>query len=287
MSSRIRTGEVIRRGIPVPPTQGTGRSSPTWCQVAWGLDNGEQVGRTREAAWRRRWLHLRRLVWIVAILFSGSACTGTAQTATRPSTPPAVAVPNVQGMALTMALDKLKTVGLSGSIGGYQSTQMVAANGIVSQTPQAGASVPSGTVVKLILAQTPKATVPSLLGLSLSSAESEVQQAGLKIHVGGHRVVWPFPAPGVEVSFYPAGTVITQSVQPDTEVDLGTVIRVVIGKAPRCDPDYTGACLDPNAFDYDCLGGTGDGPKWTGVVRIVGFDRFRLDGDGNGYGCDG
>ena len=40
-------------------------------------------------------------------------------------------------MALTMALDKLKTVGLSGSIGGYQSTQMVAANGIVSQTPQA------------------------------------------------------------------------------------------------------------------------------------------------------
>jgi len=190
-------------------------------------------------------------------------------------------------MALTMALDTLKAVGLTGSIGGYQPTQTVDANAVVSQTPQAGAAVTSGTVVKLVLAQTPKATVPSLLGLSLNDAKIEVKQAGLKIHVGGRRVVWLFQAPGVVVSFYPAGTVITQSVQPDSEVDLGMVIRVVIGKAPRCDPDYTGACLDPNASDYDCLGGTGDGPRWTGVVRVVGFDRFRLDGDGNGYGCDG
>jgi hypothetical protein len=28
----------------------------------------------------------------------------------------------------------------------------------------------------------------------------------------------------------------------------------------ECDPNYEGACLDPNASDYDCAGGSGDGP---------------------------
>ena len=54
----------------------------------------------------------------------------------------------------------------------------------------------------------------------------------------------------------------------------------------RCDPAYKGACLDPKASDYDCAGGTGDGPKYTGAVRVVGEDHFGLDRDGNGYGCD-
>ena len=33
----------------------------------------------------------------------------------------------------------------------------------------------------------------------------------------------------------------------------------------ECDPNYSG-CLDPNASDYDCAGGSGDGPKYTGRV---------------------
>ena len=31
-------------------------------------------------------------------------------------------------------------------------------------------------------------------------------------------------------------------------------------QASRCDPDYSG-CLDPNASDYDCEGGSGNGPS--------------------------
>jgi hypothetical protein len=53
-----------------------------------------------------------------------------------------------------------------------------------------------------------------------------------------------------------------------------------------CDPNYKGACLDPNAGDYDCEGGSGDGPKYTGIVRSVGSDPFDLDRDGDGVGCD-
>jgi hypothetical protein len=54
----------------------------------------------------------------------------------------------------------------------------------------------------------------------------------------------------------------------------------------RRHPSYKGACLDPNASDYDCSGGSGNGPKFTGLVRVVGPDVFRLDADGDGWGCE-
>lgn len=54
----------------------------------------------------------------------------------------------------------------------------------------------------------------------------------------------------------------------------------------NCHPSYQGACLNPNASDYDCRGGTGNGPLYTGRVRVVGPDIFGLDRDGDGIGCE-
>jgi hypothetical protein len=53
-----------------------------------------------------------------------------------------------------------------------------------------------------------------------------------------------------------------------------------------CDPSYEGECLDPSASDYDCVGGSGDGPEYTGTVSVVGDDHFGLDRDGDGIGCE-
>ena len=53
-----------------------------------------------------------------------------------------------------------------------------------------------------------------------------------------------------------------------------------------CDPSYEGACLDPNSPDYDCEGGSGDGPDYTGPVTVVGDDHFGLDRDGDGSACE-
>jgi hypothetical protein len=53
-----------------------------------------------------------------------------------------------------------------------------------------------------------------------------------------------------------------------------------------CDSNYAGACLDPSSPDYDCQGGSGNGPDYTGPVRVVGGDRFDLDRDGDGLGCE-
>jgi hypothetical protein len=52
-----------------------------------------------------------------------------------------------------------------------------------------------------------------------------------------------------------------------------------------CTPGYS-PCLTP-ASDYDCAGGSGDGPRYvTGPVRVTGSDPYRLDADRDGIGCE-
>jgi hypothetical protein len=58
------------------------------------------------------------------------------------------------------------------------------------------------------------------------------------------------------------------------------------GSGSDCDTSYEGQCLDPNSPDYDCEGGSGDGPDYTGPVTVVGDDHFGLDRDGDGSACE-
>jgi hypothetical protein len=55
----------------------------------------------------------------------------------------------------------------------------------------------------------------------------------------------------------------------------------------RCDPNYSGRCLRPNVSDYDCAGGSGNGPYYVrGPFRVVGTDHYRLDADHDGIACE-
>jgi hypothetical protein len=59
------------------------------------------------------------------------------------------------------------------------------------------------------------------------------------------------------------------------------------GSKHKCDPNYRGACLKANASDYDCAGGSGNGPYYVrGPVGVVGRDHYRLDADHDGIGCE-
>jgi hypothetical protein len=51
-----------------------------------------------------------------------------------------------------------------------------------------------------------------------------------------------------------------------------------------CHPSYD-PCL-PIVSDVDCVGGSGDGPVYTGTVNVIGPDEYDLDRDGDGVGCD-
>jgi hypothetical protein len=55
--------------------------------------------------------------------------------------------------------------------------------------------------------------------------------------------------------------------------------------AESCHTSYD-PCLDPSASDYDCEGGSGDGPNYTGPVTVKGDDPYDLDRDGDGYACE-
>jgi hypothetical protein len=51
-----------------------------------------------------------------------------------------------------------------------------------------------------------------------------------------------------------------------------------------CTEGYS-PCL-PLAPDYDCAGGSGDGPAYTGLVQVSGSDPYGLDADNDGVGCE-
>jgi hypothetical protein len=46
-------------------------------------------------------------------------------------------------------------------------------------------------------------------------------------------------------------------------------------------------CLQPSAEDYDCAGGSGNGPLYVeGPISVRPPDPFGLDADGDGVGCE-
>jgi len=56
--------------------------------------------------------------------------------------------------------------------------------------------------------------------------------------------------------------------------------------ASNCDPAYPDNCLRDGIGDYDCAGGSGNGPNYVqGPVKVLPPDPFRLDADGDGVGC--
>lgn len=76
----------------------------------------------------------------------------------------------------------------------------------------------------------------------------------------------------------------TTSIQP-TIKQIKVISNQVQTVENDCHPSYSG-CLNPNASDYDCIGGTGNGPYYTGRVQVIGPDVFGLDRDHDGWGCD-
>ncbi len=55
----------------------------------------------------------------------------------------------------------------------------------------------------------------------------------------------------------------------------------------NCDPSYPGVCIPVGAADYDCAGGSGNGPNYiAGPIRVLPPDPHGLDRDGNGWGCE-
>jgi hypothetical protein len=73
-----------------------------------------------------------------------------------------------------------------------------------------------------------------------------------------------------------------------TALSAGATDPTTSVRTRHCTPGYK-PCIPDRPSDVDCYGGGGNGPRYTkpGVVyKVWGADRYGLDGDNDGRGCE-
>ena len=55
----------------------------------------------------------------------------------------------------------------------------------------------------------------------------------------------------------------------------------------NCEPAYPDVCIPKGSADYDCAGGSGNGPNYIkGPITVLSPDPYDLDRDHDGIGCE-
>lgn len=189
-----------------------------------------------------------------------------------------VGVPSVLGRTLARAESALGSRNLQMTTTEKFSGEK--AGSILNQIPRAGTELEEGETVEVVVAK-PLPRIPDVIGNRLGAAVRSLENLGYGVSIRK------------EVSSLPAGSVISQSPSGNVESRPGRLVTIVVAKAApapapaqssNCTAGYS-PCLPP-ASDYDCSGGSGDGPEYTGYVTVTGSDPYGLDSDGDGAGCE-
>jgi serine/threonine-protein kinase len=134
------------------------------------------------------------------------------------SGPSRIPVPDVSGYDATIAEQLLSAAGLS--LGRTEATQAPAPRGVViNSRPPAGTALLPGTDVTLVISVgAPTISVPDLIGLTSETADSLLQEAGLRLGTTVRRSTFR-GAPG---------TIIAQQPAPGTLSAAGTAVNVTL-----------------------------------------------------------
>jgi serine/threonine protein kinase len=136
-----------------------------------------------------------------------------------------VQVPDVKGLDMKEATEKLDAVGLKIAVAGHNFSDEVARDLIISQDPPAEQTVNTGREISVILSKGPEmVAVPNVVGLSQGDAEIQIRNSGLLMG-------------SVSQSYddrYQLGLVISQSPVAGGEAIKGTKVDLMVskGKAP-------------------------------------------------------
>jgi beta-lactam-binding protein with PASTA domain len=221
------------------------------------------------------------LLLVVLILsLAGCAASSTSDTGNSESAPgdtaDTVQVPDVTGEDADSAQSDIESANLVASFdpsdppSGGDCT-------VDDQDPEGDDSVESGAEVALTIS----CEVPDVTGADGDEATQRLEDAGFEVSLDSCD---DDPGSCTVDDQDPAGG---DTADPGMEVALTMTGSDDGATGDNCDPSYEGACLKPDAYDYDCLGGSGDGPEYVdGPVDVVGDDHYGLDRDGDGVGCD-
>jgi resuscitation-promoting factor RpfB len=248
--------------------------------------------------------------WLILIVALTAACNQATHEATQsvaskpapvtavsvppptPSQPKPVNVPKVVGQNLSRARSTLHKAGLAVNPQTRESTTPPGT--VLSQSPQNGKADPGEPVTIVVAIPLPR--IPNVVGKDVKVANRIIDNAGFNVHVKK------------QGSSAPKDQVLSQSPSAGTASHSGRIVSLTIAKplpkppAPsggsggartsggggNCAPGYS-PCLPQGPSDYDCAGGSGDGPAYTkpGVAyHVSGSDPYGLDADGDGQGCE-
>jgi beta-lactam-binding protein with PASTA domain len=136
------------------------------------------------------------------------------------SGPAAVRVPEVTGQSEAEAKASLRAVGLEPGTVTKQEAAGVEAGKVLSQSPAAGGSIPSGQRVNLVVAQVSREVeVPRVVGKSEAQAAGELGQAGFK----------PKSASRTVSKAEEAGIVLQQSPAGGGKAKRGATVTITVG----------------------------------------------------------
>jgi resuscitation-promoting factor RpfB len=258
--------------LPPPPPEAQGSSPPFW---------------------KRWWFWV--IVLVVILIAAGVGSSETSDTeaeggspspvtsATQPPIPSPVEtalVPDVVGKSVDDATAELEDAGFVVRVE-TMVTNLARTGTVMLTAPFPGSSVEVGDTVTLTVAQ-PFPKIPNVVGKTLANAKRALKNAGFEVG----RVTQ-------QTSSKAKGTVISQSPSGGTPARPGRTVSLVTAKpAPEptsnCTPGYSPCLVYHGGADYDCYGGTGDGPYYTkpGSYTVTGPDPYGLDADNNGVGCE-
>jgi beta-lactam-binding protein with PASTA domain len=190
-------------------------------------------------------------------------------------------IPDVVGRSIGSAQRLLELDGLVGEVLEERVSNEPEGT-VLGQSRAAGITVEEGYSLGLFVAGPSSVKViPNVAGDKVARARRALENEGFEVQIRR------------EVSSRPRDTVISQSLAGGTEARPGRQVTLVVAKsAPPNNVTSEGSCTSgyspclPPASDYDCLGGGGDGPAYTGRVTVTGSDPYGLDSDNDGVGCE-
>lgn len=132
-----------------------------------------------------------------------------------------VQVPNLQGMDIKEATDKLNELDLKIAVAGRNFSEEVEKDLIISQEPAADQTVKTGREIAVVLSKGPEmVAVPNVVGLTQSDAEIQLRNASLVLG-------------SVAQNYddrYAQGMVVSQSPSPGGEAAKGSKVNLLVSK---------------------------------------------------------
>jgi eukaryotic-like serine/threonine-protein kinase len=218
-------GSVVDKGTRVTIAVSTGPGSAPLPEVK-GLTGAQASSKLTQAGFKPTVQSRPSATVPQGVVISTEPSAGTETQAGSPVTvfvssgPAQISVPSLTGQSEAEAKASLRAAGLQAGTITKEVSPGQTPGTVISQSPVAESSVPSGARVNLVVAQAPQeVTVPRVVGRSETQAAGELGQAGFK----------PKSTSRTVVNSAEVGIVLTQNPAGGTKAHKGATVTITVG----------------------------------------------------------